>query len=296
MAQFSINGNSISENQIKSVKMYVSIVRYVNSDSTDSYNVSRNVAKHIVNFMRSVYLCEHPADELDLLDGKLTDACQVVNTVSLTKYDSIKQLISLSIDFDNMLALGYINYIEYANNTLQLSNCQQSFIESKQQRLIKRHSLTDYTLTASNIDKSLSLVVQPQKRINSKAVCQYDLDGNLIAEFESVADAARKTNINECNILRCCNHSQLTTAGFVFRFKDDFSPVTVSYKHKTFESGRDPKMKRVAQYDTDGNLIAIYESMKEAAEAVSGYQSNITFACNGQRKTAYGFVWRYADD
>jgi hypothetical protein len=182
MAQFSINGNSISENQIKSVKMYVSIVRYVNSDSTDSYNVSRNVAKHIVNFMHSVYLCEHPADELDLLDGKLTDACQVVNTVSLTKYDSIKQLISLSIDFDNMLALGYINYIEYANNTLQLSNCQQSFIESKQQRLIKRHSLTDYTLTSSNIEHSLMLVQKKEPK-QTKAVRQYDLDGNLLAEY-----------------------------------------------------------------------------------------------------------------
>lgn len=294
MAQFSINGNSISENQIKSVKMYVSIVRYV-KDSTDTYNVSRNVAKHIVNFMRSVYLCEHPADELDLLDGKLTDACEVVNTVSLSKYESIKQLISLSIDFDNMLALSYINYAEYTNNTLQLSNCQQSFIEKKQKRLIKRHSLTDYTLTASDIEKSLSLVKPPQKR-NSKSVCQYDLNGNLIAEFESVSDASQKTNINECNIIRCCNHSQVTTAGFVFRFADDFSPVTVNYKHKTFKSGEDPKNKPVAQFDKDGNLIAVFKSMKEASEAVSGHQSNITFVCNGQRKTAYGYVWRYADD
>lgn len=217
MTQLSING--IGASQIKSVKMYVSIVNYVNSPDS-SNNVSRNVARHIVNFMRQVYLCEHPSDELDLIDGKLTDACKVANTVSLKKYDSLRQLISLSIDFDNMIALSYINYAEYTNNTLQMSKQQQSFIECKQQSLIKRHSLTDYSLTSSNIEQSLSLV-QKTAPIQTKAVRQYDLDGNLIREYESVSEAARATNINDYNISKCCNHKQQTTAGYIFRFADE---------------------------------------------------------------------------
>lgn len=219
MAQFNINGFQIAE-KIKSVKMYVSIVKYANTPTDSNDNLSRSAAKHIVNFMRSVYLCEHPSDELDLIDGKLTDACQVVNTVSLNKYDSMRQLISLSIDFDNMLALGYINYIEYTNNTLQMSKQQQSFIECKQQNLIKRHSLTDYTLTSSNIEHSLMLVQKKEPK-HTKSVRQYDLHGNLLAEYESVSEAARATNIDKYKLSKCCNHIQQTTAGFVFRFADD---------------------------------------------------------------------------
>ena len=117
--QVNINGSQIDTNQIKSVKMYVRIVHYVNTD--DSNNVNQNMARHIGNFMRQVYLCEHPTDELDLLDGKFTDAYTVVNTVSLNKYDSLRQLVAISIDFDNMLSLGYINYAEYSNNSLKMN-------------------------------------------------------------------------------------------------------------------------------------------------------------------------------
>ena len=82
--------------------------------------------------MRQVYLCEHPSDELDLVEGKFTDACTVVNTVSLKKYENVHQLVALSIDFDNMLSLGYVNYSEYKNNKLQMTQTQQLFIEDKQ--------------------------------------------------------------------------------------------------------------------------------------------------------------------
>lgn len=294
--RLSINGSAIGKGQIKSVKMYVSIVKYANTPTDDNDNLSRRAAKHIVDFMRSVYLCEHPSDELDLLDGRLTDACKVVNTVSLNKYDSLRQLISLSIDFDNMLSLGYINYAEYISNTLKLSKCQQTFIEDKQRRLIVRHSLTDYALTASNIDDLFLLVQKPEKRVNQRAVRKYDLDGNLLAEYESVSEAARASNINWSNVSKCCNKKQLTAKGFIFRFADDESPIEIKCKQQTLGSGRDSQKRRVVQFDLSGNLIAVFNSVGEAAEAVSGSLSNIIFVCNNQRKSAYGFVWRYADD
>ena len=43
----------------------------------------------------------------------------------------------------------------------------------------------------------------------------------------------------------------------------------------------------------DGNLLDVYDSMGDAAASVGGSQSNITFVCNGQRKSAYGFIWKY---
>ena len=158
MPQLNINGTFIEPGRIKSVRMYVSIVKYANTPGADTKTINNNAARHIVNFMRQVYLCEHPSDELDLVEGKFTDAQVVVNTVSLPRYENLHQLVALSIDFDNMLSLGYINYAEYRNNTLRMSQSQQLFIENKQQRLINRHRLTDYMLTSSTVDESLKLI------------------------------------------------------------------------------------------------------------------------------------------
>ena len=47
--------------------------------------------------------------------------------------------------------------------------------------------------------------------------------------------------------------------------------------------------KRVGQYDLQGNLINIYNSRKEAGEAVGCDPSSIGHCCSGRQKTAKGF-------
>ena len=54
--------------------------------------------------------------------------------------------------------------------------------------------------------------------------------------------------------------------------------------------------KRVGQYHPKTiELIAIYNSLKEAAAAVKGQQTNIGACCNNKPHyhTAYGFVWKF---
>lgn len=54
-------------------------------------------------------------------------------------------------------------------------------------------------------------------------------------------------------------------------------------------------VRKVAQYDPNtGKLLAVYPSIKEAAESI--YHANpahICACCKGRLKTAYGFAWRY---
>lgn len=56
------------------------------------------------------------------------------------------------------------------------------------------------------------------------------------------------------------------------------------------------KGNKVLQYDLDNNLINVYDSAKQAAEALGkkGKGSHISEVCNGIRKTAYGFRWTYS--
>lgn len=52
--------------------------------------------------------------------------------------------------------------------------------------------------------------------------------------------------------------------------------------------------KRVEQYSLDGTLIATYASQREAAEATGVNRCNISWCCQGNIKTAGGYIWRKA--
>lgn len=55
-----------------------------------------------------------------------------------------------------------------------------------------------------------------------------------------------------------------------------------------------PLKRRVAQYDLDGNLLNIYESVTDATKAVPGtYRGSIANVCNGKYKQAGGYKWKY---
>lgn len=63
------------------------------------------------------------------------------------------------------------------------------------------------------------------------------------------------------------------------------------------ESARLATRKMVAQFSLTNDLIQIFPSIKEAAKAVvpdkkSAY-SHISEVCNGKRKTAYDYIWKF---
>ena len=54
-------------------------------------------------------------------------------------------------------------------------------------------------------------------------------------------------------------------------------------------------MRKVTQYTIQGEKVATYNSLAEAADAVGCHYTQISHCCgNGKDKTAKGFVWRYA--
>ena len=53
----------------------------------------------------------------------------------------------------------------------------------------------------------------------SKAVLQYDLEGNFIAEWGSVSEAGRKFNFDKSAIARCCRGEYKQLKGYVWRYK-----------------------------------------------------------------------------
>lgn len=54
----------------------------------------------------------------------------------------------------------------------------------------------------------------------SKAVVQYDLQGNFIAEYEGLNDAARKLTINQANISSALKGRIKTAGGYKWKYKE----------------------------------------------------------------------------
>ena len=64
---------------------------------------------------------------------------------------------------------------------------------------------------------------------------------------------------------------------------------------KHFNGSDNPNARKVAQYSKDGQLIKIWDYMKQASEELKINQSCLTECCRDRQKTAGGFVWRYVD-
>lgn len=53
------------------------------------------------------------------------------------------------------------------------------------------------------------------------------------------------------------------------------------------------KSRIVVEYDREGNEIEVFESIQSASRSVNGNANNIRLACNGDRKTAYKYIWKW---
>lgn len=126
-----------------------------------------------------------------------------------------------------------------------------------------------------------------------RAVVQFSLDGGKIAEYVSISAAARETNSKDEKICLCCQLQREQHNGYQWRYKNECGEKLQKIKEYT------TKPKKVAQVDSKtGEIIAIYDSMTQAARAVGGTQSAITHVIKGdkQTKTHKGFGWKLVED
>lgn len=70
---------------------------------------------------------------------------------------------------------------------------------------------------------------------------------------------------------------------------------TQEWAKKVQPLGAEKSKTKVCQYDLDDNLIAVFDSQREAAEQTNTCRSSITRCCRGFRKTAGGYKWKYLE-
>lgn len=126
------------------------------------------------------------------------------------------------------------------------------------------------------------------------SVKQYDLNGNLIAEFESIAAAYEKTGIT--NISSCCNAKRgyRTAGGFIWRYSNDAFD-----KHYVPKRVQETRYRKINQYTCDGKFIKTWDSITEAANYCSKTKRSaatlIDYLHGRGRNFWRGYYWKFYD-
>ena len=129
------------------------------------------------------------------------------------------------------------------------------------------------------------------ERLNKK-VCQFNLNGELLRTFNSIKEADLFIQASRGAISCCCNGvpGHKTVKGYLWLWEDDKQKINELVK--SLDNGH--REQKVAQLDKDGNVIAIFNSAKEAAQFFGKLKdSHIGDCCKGRKKTCFGYRWRY---
>lgn len=136
----------------------------------------------------------------------------------------------------------------------------------------------------------------------SKPVLQYNLDLELIGEYNSIKDASLCTGISKQNIGACVNGKYKKSGGYIWKYKDPKDKLQghLSSEFKMPNHTEDTKLKigksnskKVLQYDLCGNFLMEWDSIKKASDHHKIAESNISSCCSGTYKSAGGYIWRY---
>lgn len=158
------------------------------------------------------------------------------------------------------------------------------------------------------------------KKILSKPILQFSLDGEFIDEYPSVKEAAEKTGIVKQNISSNLTGKYRTAGGFLWRYKDPLLTLQGHLK-KSFEmpkhseetkkkmsssakKGEDhhmknkigvnnPRSKKIIQKSLEGDEIKVWNSMSDINRELGFTPSNICRCCQGSVKRIGGFRWEY---
>ena len=121
-----------------------------------------------------------------------------------------------------------------------------------------------------------------QRKLNGVPVYQYTKEGEFVARFDSMVEAAERTpSVTSNNIFHCCNKDKPSCGGFVWRYEGD---KDTQYKNNA--------QTKVLQYDKNGHFVARFNSVKEASLATGVISTGISNCVAGLSLSSGGFIWK----
>lgn len=117
------------------------------------------------------------------------------------------------------------------------------------------------------------------KKDQYKEISQYNEQGKFIQKFYSITAASNQLKISDKQICTGAKKGY-KVHGFYFAYGDE--PLIIKTNKK-----------RVYQYDKQGNLLNIFNGVRQAGRQTGIDYTGILKNCNGKYKTSGGYIWSY---
>lgn len=154
-----------------------------------------------------------------------------------------------------------------------------------------------YTVKNSEFDISNKITIGS---LDNEKIKLFDDSGNLFKEFENIEDVVSFISTLSSNLkgaLKSEIRKRLdgTINKPYFGYRIIYSKYCSSDKIEKYVFKRKERsdLKKVGQYDLDGNLIRTWLYMMKIEKELGYKAAQISKCCNGKIKTSYGFIWKF---
>lgn len=193
---------------------------------------------------------------------------------------------------------GWVNF----SHEILLDGLTREQAEAEERRLIRERNTmapNGYNMnTGGGLGLEVSDVTREKlrtSRLGAKASQQTREKISAIHKGKTVSEETKRRISDSRKGIRESDEWKQRIADGVRGHKWSDSQRENYMKSRIYAKGGECKTARhVAQYTTDGILVAVYGSVKEAQASI-GNNHHISDCCNGKVKTAGGYVWRYTD-
>lgn len=120
-------------------------------------------------------------------------------------------------------------------------------------------------------------------------ICQVSKERKLIHIWKNAKQASDNLGLSQGNISMCCIGLRETTNNNYWCYYRDYISDNFPIKEK------DTNKKRVIQFNDEGEILKIWDSMTEASNSLKIRLGDISESCN-DHKHAGGYLWRLYDD
>jgi hypothetical protein len=144
----------------------------------------------------------------------------------------------------------------------------------------------------TSYDEFLSGQSEKSSNAQCKPVSQYTLKGKMIKTYPSIVVAARIIGISAVGIVSVLKDRQVSCGGYVWRYGSARRIDMKVFLERKEQHFKNLVGQKVTQYRPDGNKVAFFLTINDAARATKTKGSCICEALAGRQKSAGGFIWK----
>lgn len=145
------------------------------------------------------------------------------------------------------------------------------------------------------------------EKVNEKKyipVIQLTKDGDFVARYKSIRDAAYANGLENGNICAACIGKRDFAGEYRWRYENEEKHQKAIEKRENRKETKIKKCKArttklskpVLQFSIDGIFIKEYNSIREAETETGLYAGNIIDCCKRRQKTTHGYIFKYKED